>query len=284
MLPDPGDLPEMEIRVFNSGWVPANEKVVLSGGPSRSIRMPALFAMFRRPGGVTLYDTGYNTSFYEATRRFPYRIMRYITPAEISDEQNAGRQLERAGVAADEVDTIILGHGHVDHVPGIWAFPRAKVVVSASEWEAMQGPALKLFTRGYLKSLYDGLPNEIETIDLEDRGSTYGPFRRAADLFGDGSMILVPLPGHTAGQMGLLANMADGRRFFFIGDAAWVRENYLDLRPPSVLARTILASKTDYLKTLETVRDFHLERPEVIIVPAHCPAAWEELKGMGVAE
>ncbi len=283
MLPQHSNLPDIQLRVFNSGWIPVHKKVALSGGPNEKIEMPALFAMIRHPDhGVVLYDTGYNTKFYEATRHLPYRIMRVLTPARITPQDNADRQLQAVGIEPEQVKTVILGHGHVDHVPGIGAFPGAKVVIDGREWQAMQGPALKIFTHGYVKSLYRDMNNQREIIDFDILGKPYGPFEQSVDLFDDGSMILIPLPGHTVGQMGLLVNLADGRRFFFIGDAAWLSENYLQMKPPMAIARIILDSQKDYKNTLELIHDFHHDHPEVVIVPAHCPATWEKLIEMGL--
>lgn len=269
---------QVELKVFNSGWVPAKRGMVLRGGGGQKLVMPALFALVRRPQqGVILYDTGYSTRFFEATRNFPYRVMRWITPAELTENGNADRQLERTGVKAGEVKTIILGHGHVDHVPGVSYFPGAELVVSRREWEAMQGPALLLFTRAYLKSLYQGLGNKLRFIDFDKEGKPLEGFDLGVDLFEDGSLVLVPLPGHTAGQMGLIVNSTAGR-FFFIGDAAWVSENFENLAPPSRLASLILADPKQFLVTLQKIRDFHLKNPDVIIVPSHCPRAWEKIR------
>jgi glyoxylase-like metal-dependent hydrolase (beta-lactamase superfamily II) len=46
------------------------------------------------------------------------------------------------------------------------------------------------------------------------------------DLFGDGSIMLMPLPGHTAGNTGMFINRSNGPRIFLLGDAAWVAANY----------------------------------------------------------
>ena len=224
-----------------------------------------------------------HTRFYEATEKLPYRLLRKLTPVEMGEDENVDRQLEKKGIRAEEVGTIILGHGHVDHVPGISCFPEAKVIVERREWQAMQGRALRLFTSGYLKSLYEGMTNEIEQIDLTARGEPYGPFPCSLDLWGDGSMILVPLPGHTAGQIGLLVNLPDARRVFFIGDAAWLRENYISLKPPALIARGIFSSFADFKATLNLLNSVHREHPDVIVVPAHCPVAWKELNDLGLA-
>ncbi len=284
MLPVPKNLPNIELTVFNSGWVTANKKMVMAGAKKEKILMPATYAMIRHPEkGLILYDTGYHTKFYKATKYPPYRIMRYLTPAKIEEEDNVDRKLEKMGIPTSEVNTIILGHGHVDHVPGVIYFPQAKLIMERKEWESMQGPALKVFTKGYITSLYKGITNEMTLLDLTSQGTPYGPFDCALDLWGDSSMILVPLPGHTPGQMGLLVNLPDGRTVFFIGDATWLRENYILNKLPAFIVRAMLASFTDFKATVNLLHNFHKEHPEVTIVPCHCPDAWEELKGMGLA-
>jgi len=284
MLPSHENLPDIELKVFNSGWVTASKGMVLAGAGSEKIRMPATFAMIRHPDkGIILYDTGYSTRFYDATSRFPYSILRRATPAEITEDDNAVRQLEKAGIGANDVNTIVLGHGHVDHVPGVADFPEARLIVDHREWAFMQGPAFRIFRKGYVKSLYEGIPNQVDTIDFARDGKRYGPFEASVDLYGDGSLIVTPIEGHTIGHMGLLVNMADGRRFLFIGDAAWVSENYLHLKAPSVIARTILASYRKFLSTLELLKSIHENHPDVTIVPCHCPAAWEKLQSSGIA-
>lgn len=277
------NLPKIELKILNSGWVNTHKGMMLAGGGRQPFRVPAMFALIRHPSqGVILYDTGYHTRFFEVTSVFPYSLLKIFTPAEIAEEQNAVKQLEKAGIAADEVKTIILGHGHVDHVPGVKDFPKAKVILDRREWVFMQKPALSVFLKGFVKPLYDGISDRVELVNFMTQGKRCGPFDTAIDLFNDGSMIMTPLPGHTAGQMGLLVNMSDGKRFFFIGDAAWLSENYLKVTPPSFLARSILYSYRSFLRTLHFLHDFHEEYPEVTIVPSHCPAVWENLQKMGM--
>ena len=59
-----------------------------------------------------------------------------------------------------------------------------------------------------------------------ERRLFYG-FEESLDLFGDGRMVMVKLPGH--GALGLFLRLDDGRRFFFRGDAADAARN-----PPSL--------------------------------------------------
>lgn len=274
----------IHITVFNTGWVKADNRVVLSGGERKNIHMPALCALIKHPTqGNILYDTGYSTRFYDVTRKWPYRIMRYATPARVSPKDHVETQLERLGIGRDSIGHIVLGHGHVDHVPGLPCFPEATVIVEKREWAAMNRPKLLAFTHGYFTDLYEGAGKKCRIIDMDTQGEPSGVFQRTVDLLGDGSMVLVDLPGHTAGQMGLIVRQDNGQTVFFIGDSGWVSDNHILNKTPSQVIRLFVNSYRDFKQSLAAIHAFYLANPDVIIVPTHCPDAWQTLrdKGMG---
>src|SRR5207253_1345943 len=47
----------------------------------------------------------------------------------------------------------------------------------------------------------------------------YETFDESADLYGDGSVVVVPLRGHTPGSVGVFVNLSPTRRLFYLGDA-----------------------------------------------------------------
>jgi len=103
-----------------------------------------------------------------------------------------------------------------------------------------------------------------------------GPFPASTDLFGDGSIRIVSLPGHAEGQIGAFVVGADGVCWFLAADACWslttISPN--DQRQPSVHFHRIVAvdrklQDETYMRLRELQRDF----PDVVIIPSHCPAA-----------
>lgn len=276
----------VHITVFNTGWVKADNRVLLSGGDKKNVDMPALCALIEHPTkGNILYDTGYSTRFYDVTEKWPYRIMRYATPARVLLRDHVEVQLERMGIGRGDIHHIILGHGHIDHVPGLPCFPEATVIVEKREWAGMNRPKLRAFTHGYFTDLYKGAAKKRRIIDMETEGMPSGPFKRTIDLFGDGSLVLVDLPGHTAGQMGLIVRQDKGPTVFFIGDSGWVSGNHILNKTPSQVIRLFVNSYKNFKQSLSAIHAFHGANPDVIIVPTHCPDAWQALrdKGMGFA-
>src|SRR5260370_40017300 len=75
----------------------------------------------------------------------------------------------------------------------------------------------------------------------------------AHDLFGDGSLLLVQLPGHARGQMGLLARTTRGR-ILFAADGSWLRQAIREDRPPARITNLFV---TDARTLRSTISHLH---------------------------
>ena len=176
-------------------------------------------------------------------------------------------ELAAAGVSSP--DFVLLTHGHWDHTSGLLDLPNPRVVLGPGELE---------FVRNYPP---DGLHavmarhfqgSRPETFAWD--GPAYENFEKSHDWFGDGSVVLVPLPGHTPGSVGIFLNRVHGRRLFFIGDTAWSMEA-VEL-PSQKLKPLSDATDADPLAlsdSLWRVHHLHEREPDLLIVPAHDGAA-----------
>lgn len=267
----PADLPQCELTVLNAGYYQASLSMLKKGNPKQKIWGPALFYLIKHPKhGYILFDTGYSTHFFEATRSFPYRLMRSTVPVRISEEENAVNQLRVMGIAPDDV-TIILSHMHVDHVGGVHDFPNSRVIISKEEWAFSRRTALSLLRNSYLKSLFNRInPNLVQLVDF-DHAERYGPFAKAFDLFQDGTMILVPLHGHAIGQMGLILNCSEEERYFLIADAVYVQGNYRENMGGGWLSKLAHYDSRQYESHFTFLRELEQANSELCILPSHDP-------------
>jgi N-acyl homoserine lactone hydrolase len=180
----------------------------------RDETLPVNVFVVRHPAGICLVDAGQTAEAAEPgyfARWYPFfRLSRF----ELDRDDEADVQLAASGVAADAVRWVILSHLHTDHVGGIAAFSHAEVLVSRREWTRAQGIAGRL--RGYLPQRW---PTQIRPTLVDFDGPPLGPFASTHALAEDGTLVLVPLPGHTAGHTGLLVR-GDDRAYLCIGDAA----------------------------------------------------------------
>ena len=265
-----------EAHFMQAGYCRHPEAATLAGGRLNSAVFPALVGLFLHPTeGVVLFDTGYDPAFVEATQPFPQRLYRWLTPPTISDTTAVSAQLGRFGRSPADVRWIVLSHFHGDHIAGLHAFPRANIACSRQGLDAArQGGVLHALMGGVLRAL---IPSDIDErlIYFEDRPRTalpsaFRPFDEGADLFGDGSLLLVQLPGHCPGHWGLVARAEDDRLHFLAADAAWSSRAIRENRPPPRITTTFLGRTRAYRETLGQLHHMARAAPEILITPAHC--------------
>ena len=77
----------------------------------------------------------------------------------------------------------------------------------------------------------------IRPEHVESTGSplceSIAPFTCAHDLFGDGTLVLVPTPGHTAGSLSLLLRQDGIPPMLFVGDLCYSTELLERVRSPA---------------------------------------------------
>ncbi|MCB9743636.1 MAG: MBL fold metallo-hydrolase [Alphaproteobacteria bacterium] len=251
------------------------EALLLTRGRLRPVRLPCHFGLLEHPReGLVLFDTGYAPRVGRGT--WPGRVYRALAPFFVDEEGAAAGRLRARGIDPGRIRHVVISHFHPDHIGGLRDFPNATFHARREALRRVQmGRGLRRLTRGYFPEL---LPEDFHARvrwvgALRDAG--LGPFEGTADLFGDGSLRLLALPGHAAGQLGALATLADARQVLFAADACWSSRGYKELRLPSAATRLIVHDRRAERSTLERLHALHLRDPALHIVPAHCPSIEE---------
>lgn len=266
-----------------AGYCEHPEVVTIKGGSFKSCQFPSLFGVIEHPdAGVLLYDTGYHPLYAEQTSRFPEGLYPRLMPAYLEPDQTAKAQLQRRGIAADDVTGIVISHFHGDHVAGLRDFPRAKFYALKSAFANVDGKSRwRNLLNGYLPGLLpDDFRERVVWIDevAAPRPQAAGLTRPTYDLFGDGALLAVELAGHKSGQVGL--RLQDERRgdVFLIADAAWSRRAVRELRPPQGLALAIMDDRRTYHQVLRELHELEKRNPELRLVPSHCVETYREFQ------
>lgn len=234
-----GDL--LEERVFNMGGV-----------------------LVQHPKGTLLFDTGFGAKVAEHFKMTPWLMQ---NTARFEREPTVAEQLAAAGIT---LNGIVLTHSHWDHVSGLEDLPAIPVYVTQAELDFINSgnPATELASTLGTKDyrVYD-FPN-----------GPYLGFDRSFDFFGDGSVVLVPAPGHTPGSIFAFITASDGRRYVLIGDTAWQAEGVDRPAEKPWLARRLVDNDAERVRDL-LVRLHQLKQamPDLIVVPAHDRRIWEAL-------
>lgn len=98
----------------------------------------------------------------------------------------------------------------------------------------------------------------------------YYNFDKSLDLFGDGTIVLVELPGHTLGSLGMFVNLPSGKIYFIVGDLTWAEEGIKHPSEKFSIPRRIVDA--DREKTKENlVKAKHLwnYKSDIFILPIH---------------
>jgi N-acyl homoserine lactone hydrolase len=175
--------------------------------------------------------------------------------------------LDQAGLDARAIRWVALTHAHWDHAGGLRDLPRTAIWLSTDEWtftKTLEGH----LDHGAIPRHFEIAPVRFAPFDF-DEGPRDG-FARSHDLFGDGSVVAFPLPGHTPGSTGYLVQGKGDQRWLFIGDAAWSLESVkrpVGKNPIASLA--VDADRPLTAHTLGVLHALHAARPDIQIVPAH---------------
>ena len=237
---------------------------------TRPVPVPAF--LVRHPtAGLTLIDTGLHPSIASEPTANLGRLAASFTDPTMGPGEDVASQLRTRGVEAGEIRQVVLTHLHVDHASAISEFPDAVFVVARDEWEdATTGllPILRYYRRQQFDYAFD-----FRTVDYSsDAINSFSTFGRSFDLFGDGSVVLVSTPGHSAGHQSVVLRLAD-RPMVVAGDAIFLEGQ---LEPgASLAART--RDRHNYERSIREMQLFRREHPSAVITPGHDPEFYDRL-------
>lgn len=251
----------MRLSAIRAGHMESQQLFSWRGGePGTPFVSGMMAALVEHPAGDLLIDTGFGRDVDTHFLTTPWLMQ---TLASYEAGTPAVDQMASAGYDASRLKGIWLTHLHWDHVSGLPDFPGVPVHLPASELDFMRSGDE---AAGLLASMADGLRFK----PFQFREMPYENFARSLDLYGDGAVVLVPLPGHTPGSTGIFVNLPSGKRYFFIGDLAWAAEGIdLPAERPWLARRLVDRDVKAVRRALVRVHRLAARYPEMIIVPAH---------------
>lgn len=246
----------MKMHVLSGGRLRMRKAIFFPDADrSEPIEMPVLSFLLRHPQGNVLFDTGCHPSVaVDAEARWG-GLAKLMSPISgLGEDVVSG--LEALDVASDDIDVVICSHLHPDHCGCNTFFRKATVLCHADELAAASAPGAE--ARGYLPADWD-----IGRPPMTIKGQH--------DVFGDGRIVLIPVPGHTPGSIAALVGLDRAGSFLLASDAVPTRQNF----DREIVPRNTV-NADDALASWAEIR--RIEAAGTTIVCGHDNAQWLVLK------
>ncbi len=232
----------------------------------------------RHPAGDLLIDAGNSTHFDEEIEVYEGAHRRWLAthPGLLKPRRSIAEELAAVGVDPAGLRWLLATHAHLDHLGGAVDLPGVPVLLDPAEAEAVRVGAASV-TREVVPAHAKAVLPRLTAIEYA--AAPYEIFDRHADLFGDGSVVVVPLSGHTPGSVGVFVRRSDGRRILHLGDAVNAREQVEERRGRTRMMRATDTDRGAADRWVARLHAFAGQVDDVILLPAHERAAWRDAFG-----
>lgn len=173
--------------------------------PGQSKRLAASCYLIKHGDRYMLWDAGLPAALKGAATD-PKPAMSPTLAATLPE------QLAKIGVAPAAISILGISHYHFDHIGQAPSFPAATLMIGKRDFDALKAGAPGV----------DGAP----LAHWLTGGGKTEPVMGDKDVFGDGSVVMLDLPGHTPGHHALLVNLPRTGVVLLSGDTAHFTENY----------------------------------------------------------
>ena len=246
----------MKMHVLSGGRLRMKKHIFLPDSPrEETIDLPVSCFLFRHEQGNVLFDTGCHTQVAVEPEARWGSLSKAMVPT-MAPNENVVSELARVNLAPADIDLVVNSHLHCDHCGCNSFFDNATVYVHEAELKTAQDSDNE--GKGYFRADWD---NDLPIVAIE----------RETDLFDDGRLVLLPLPGHSPGLIGLLASLAKSGCFLLASDAVAVRDNLdREIMPKNTWNKDLAAKSVGEIKKIE--------RSGVSVLCGHDLGQWTAFK------
>ena len=232
--------------------------------------------LIKHPAGDLLIDTGNSSHFDDEIRGFPlgtWLKLRFLA-GQLKAENPLPQALRRAGEEAANLRWVILSHVHLDHAGGLMDLPHLPVLISREELQFANDPSVQ--AKGYVIAPHVQKFPALDSPTLRFDAKPYETFDESADLYKDGSVVAVPLRGHTPGSVGIFVSLSPTRRLFYVGDAVDDERGFEERVGKSLILQDSDNDGALADQVVGQLSELHEKVPGLAILPAHGRSAYQK--------
>ena len=255
------------MKLFNSAHIDVFAGLVRRGAGLKVIRLTVRYGLIDlKERGLCLVDTGMGAEVTQGPRSPALRLYSSVLRPDLKADAVPKAMLRNMGATADDVRVVVVTHFHADHVSSLCAFPRAEII-------ACGDATRRVLATGSAACLHHGIFRELIPPDLEHRLQPLQSLRRLPtgtllgegyDLFGNGSYLAVPLPGHAFGHFGIFWRDESGP-VVYATDAAWTTQALLDDATPWISSAVVFDDRRAGRVTQSLLRKFKGEGGRILL-------------------
>jgi glyoxylase-like metal-dependent hydrolase (beta-lactamase superfamily II) len=249
----------MRLYPITCGYLRVRKNVFIPNADKDDfINIPLPVFLVTHPRGNILFDTGPHPDvFKDAAARWG-GLAKAFQP--MGNETNGViSQLTSIGMGSDAIRYVINSHLHFDHAGGNQFFSESTFLVSGRELAFARLPDNE--GKGYFSADWDHAL-DYQEIDGE------------LDIFGDGKLVIVPMPGHTPGHQILVVRLSEQGTIILSGDSVPLKEHYDDFILPK--------NNVNDEQARDSVKKLHglVEAERAFLIHGHDPRQWLQFTKM----
>ena len=214
------------------------------------IWLPVSVYLIEHPKGLILVDTGWHRDMspegvYNKAAQIKSlgsRVLYNVNQGQIPLGEAVDEQLDAMGIKPADLDYVLLTHLDCDHANGLRAVKDAKHIIVAQE--ELDCARKNGFIR-YKKKWWEGV--DLQTIEWND---TEGPAQKSFDLFGDGSIKMINIPGHCDGLCAVKITREDGKYVLLFSDGGYATKSWKEM-----ITSGVSLDKEMQRKSLQWIRE-----------------------------
>ena len=239
----------IKIHVWHTGRVCVSPALPFGGDHCNLLKASGLFGkkkdrlwlpvsvyLIEHPKGRILVDTGWHRDMspkgtfdkHAQIKSLGSRLLYWVNQGIVPLGEAVPEQLANIGWTPKDLDYVLLTHLDCDHANGLRQVANAKhILVSRDEMTAAsKKPSLR-----YRNRWWQGVP-----LTAFDWNGTRGPAGKSYDLFGDGSVQLVNIPGHCDGLFAVQIFNADGQFVLLFSDGGYATKSWQEMITSGIAA------------------------------------------------